>query len=214
MLKTLFKVFRAPKNEMKPDKIIVGLGNPGSKYRDTRHNIGYMVLAELASRWATGKPRNQFQGDALDARIGGKNVLLLCPTTYMNLSGSSIAAAVRYYKLDPKADLIVVCDDLDLPVAKIRVRSQGSAGGQKGLKDAIAKLGTQEFARLRVGIGRPATQEQVVNFVLMPFRKEERIEVDLALKTAADALERWVADGVEETMNLFNADAKKKKGSN
>lgn len=214
MLKTLFKVFRAPKNEMKPDKIIVGLGNPGTKYRDTRHNIGYMVLAELASRWAIGKPRHQFQGDALDARIGGKNVLLLCPTTYMNLSGSSIAAAVRYYKLDPKADLIVVCDDLDLPVAKIRVRSQGSAGGQKGLKDAIAKLGTQEFARLRVGIGRPATQEQVVNFVLMPFRKEERIEVDLALKTAADALERWVADGVEETMNLFNADAKKKKGSN
>lgn len=197
-----------PKNEMKPDKIIVGLGNPGAKYRDTRHNIGYMVLAELAKRHTFDKPRNQFQGDALDVRIAGQNVLLLCPTTYMNLSGSSISAAVRFYKLNPKTDLLVVCDDLDLPVAKIRVRAEGGAGGQKGLKDAIAKLGTQEFARLRVGIGRPSTTAQVVDFVLTPFRKDDRVEIDVALKTAADALECWVANGVAETMNRFNASAK------
>lgn len=193
---------------MKPEKIIVGLGNPGAKYRDTRHNVGYMVLAELAARRATDKPRNQFQGDALDAKIGDKNVLLLCPTTYMNLSGSSVSAAVRFYKLNPKTDLIVVCDDLDLPVAKIRVRAEGGSAGQKGLNDTIAKLGTREFARLRVGIGRPATTAQVVDFVLTTFRKDERTEVDVAIQTAADAVEYWVANGCAETMNRFNAASK------
>ena len=193
---------------MKPDKIVVGLGNPGAKYRGTRHNVGYMVLAELAARHAVGSPRNQFQGDAVDARVAGKNVLFLCPTTYMNLSGSSVAAAARFYKLEPKSDLLVVCDHLDLPVAKLRLRERGSAGGQNGLKDVINKLGTEEFARLRFGIGRPSTPEQVVNFVLTPFRKEERIEVDLAVKTAADAVELWIAEGCAAAMDKYNGSVK------
>lgn len=202
---------RKPKSDMKPDKIIVGLGNPGAKYKDTRHNVGYMVLAELAARHAAGRPNNRFHADCLDVAIGSKNVLLLCPTTYMNLSGTSVAEAVRFYKLDPKTDLFVVCDDLDLPVAKIRVRETAGSGGQKGLKDIIAKLGVQDFARLRIGIGRPSSTDQVVDFVLTPFRKDERVEIDLAIKNAADAAQMWVEQGCAETMNKYNAGEKKQK---
>ncbi len=202
---------RKPKSDMKPDKIIVGLGNPGAKYKDTRHNVGYMVLAELAARHAAGRPSNRFHADCLDVAIGSKNVLLLCPTTYMNLSGTSVAEAVRFYKLDPKPDLFVVCDDLDLPVAKIRVRETAGSGGQKGLKDIIAKLGVQDFARLRIGIGRPSSTDQVVDFVLTPFRKDERVEIDLAIKNAADAAQMWVERGCAETMNKYNAGEKKQK---
>ena len=202
---------RKPKSDMKPDKIIVGLGNPGAKYKDTRHNVGYMVLAELAARHAAGHPNNRFHADCLDVAIGSKNVLLLCPTTYMNLSGTSVAEAVRFYKLDPKTDLFVVCDDLDLPVAKIRVRETAGSGGQKGLKDIIAKLGVQDFARLRIGIGRPSSADQVVDFVLTPFRKDERVEIDLAIKNAADAAQMWVERGCAETMNKYNAGEKKQK---
>ena len=129
----------------------------------------------------------------------------------MNLSGTSVAEAVRFYKLDPKTDLFVVCDDLDLPVAKIRVRETAGSGGQKGLKDIIAKLGVQDFARLRIGIGRPSSADQVVDFVLTPFRKDERVEIDLAIKNAADAAQMWVERGCAETMNKYNAGEKKQK---
>ena len=201
---------RKPKNEMKPNKVIVGLGNPGSKYKDTRHNIGYMVLAELAARYASGKPTRQFHADCLDVRIAGQNVLLLCPTTFMNLSGSSVSEVVRFYKLDPKTDIFVICDDLDLPVAKIRIRESAGSGGQKGLKDIIAKLGSQDFARARIGIGRPSSTHQVVDFVLTQFRKEERVDVEIAIKSAADAAQIWVEHGCAEAMNRFNVDEKKK----
>lgn len=199
-----------PKRTMKPNKIVVGLGNPGSKYKDTRHNIGYMVLAELASRYACGRPCNQFHADCLDIRIGTQNVLLLCPTTFMNLSGTSVSEVVRFYKLDPKTDIFVICDDLDLPVGKLRIRESAGSGGQKGLKDIIAKLGRQDFARLRIGIGRPSTTDQVVDFVLTSFRKDERAEIDLAIQNAADAAQLWVERGCAEAMNKYNASGKKK----
>ncbi|MBQ9872899.1 MAG: aminoacyl-tRNA hydrolase [Thermoguttaceae bacterium] len=199
---------------MKPNKVIVGLGNPGSQYRNTRHNVGYMVLAELASRYASGKPTNRFRADCLDAAIGGQNVLLMCPTTYMNLSGASVAEVVRFYKLDPQTDLFVVCDDLDLPLAKIRVRESAGSGGQKGLKDIIAKLGTQDFPRLRIGIGRPASPDKVVDFVLTQFAKEERVDMELTIKNAADAAVMWAERGIAETMNKYNAgEPKKRNGS-
>ena len=188
---------------MKPEKIIVGLGNPGNKYRGTRHNIGYMVLSELASRHARGRVRNQFQGDVFDAEINGTPVLLLCPTTFMNLSGQSVSAALRYYKLSP-SQLLVVCDDLDLPVAKIRLRKSGGSGGQKGLQDIISRIGINDFARLRIGIGRPPEHWEAADYVLSPFRKEERNDIELSLKTAADAAEHWVAEGCEATMNRYN----------
>lgn len=193
---------------MKPDKIIVGLGNPGRQYGETRHNIGYMVLAELVKRVSFDKPRNQFHAEVWDAKIGEKNVLLLCPTTFMNLSGTAVSEAIRFYKLNPETDLIVVCDDLDLPLGKLRIRESAGCGGQKGLKDVIAKLGTQKFARIRIGIGRPSSTDQVVDFVLTPFRKDERVEIDLAIQNAADAARLWVERGAQEAMNVFNVSEK------
>lgn len=208
-LRNLIDVFnRKPKNRMKPDKIIVGLGNPGRQYGETRHNIGYMVLAELVKRVSFDKPRNQFHAEVWDAKIGEKNVLLLCPTTFMNLSGTAVSEAIRFYKLNPETDLIVVCDDLDLPLGKLRIRESAGCGGQKGLKDVIAKLGTQKFARIRIGIGRPSSTDQVVDFVLTPFRKDERVEIDLAIQNAADAARLWVERGAQEAMNVFNVSEK------
>ena len=209
----VFKSFfcRKPKNIMKPSKVIVGLGNPGSKYKDTRHNVGYMVLAELADRHASGKPVSQFHAECLDVKIAGQNVLLMIPTTFMNLSGVSVSEVVRFYKLNPKTDIFVVCDDLDLPVAKIRIRESAGSGGQKGLKDVIARLGTQDFARARIGIGRPSSTDQVVDFVLTQFRKDERADVEIAVKNVADAAQIWVERGCAEAMNRFNVDDKKKR---
>jgi PTH1 family peptidyl-tRNA hydrolase len=167
-----------------------------------------MVLAELVKRVSFDKPRNQFHAEAWDAKIGEKNVLLLCPTTFMNLSGTAVSEAIRFYKLNPETDLIVVCDDLDLPLGKLRIRESAGCGGQKGLKDVIAKLGTQKFARIRIGIGRPSSTDQVVDFVLTPFRKDERVEIDLAIQNAADAARLWVERGAQEAMNVFNVSEK------
>ena len=204
-LRIVIDVFkRRPKNRMKPEKIIVGLGNPGRQYGETRHNVGYMVLAELVKRVSFDKPRNQFHAEAWDAKIGEKNVLLLCPTTFMNLSGTAVSEATRFYKLKPETDLLVVCDDLDLPLGKLRIRESAGSGGQKGLKDVAAKLGTQNFARIRIGIGRPSSTDQVVDFVLTPFRKDEKDEIDLAIQNAADAARLWVERGAQEAMNQYN----------
>ena len=204
-LRIVIDVFkRRPKNRMKPEKIVVGLGNPGRQYGETRHNVGYMVLAELVKRVSFDKPRNQFHAEAWDAKIGEKNVLLLCPTTFMNLSGTAVSEAIRFYKLNPETDLLVVCDDLDLPLGKLRIRESAGSGGQKGLKDVAAKLGTQNFARIRIGIGRPSSTDQVVDFVLTPFRKDEKDEIDLAIQNAADAARLWVERGAQEAMNRYN----------
>lgn len=204
-------ICRRPKSEMKPNKIIVGLGNPGAQYKDTRHNIGFMVVSELASRFAAGKCYRQFHADCLDIRVGDQNVMLLCPTTFMNLSGTSVSEVVRFYKLDPKTDVFVICDDLDLPVAKLRIRESAGSGGQKGLKDIIAKLGTQDFSRMRIGIGRPSNPGQVVDFVLTQFRKDEKIDIEIAVKNAADAALLWVERGCAEVMNRYNTNDKKNK---
>lgn len=204
-------ICRKPKSEMKPDKIIVGLGNPGANYKDTRHNIGYMVASELASRYMAGKCYKQFHADCLDIRVGSQNVMLLCPTTFMNLSGTSVSEVVRFYKLNPKTDIFVICDDLDLPIAKLRIRESAGSGGQKGLRDIISKLGTQEFSRMRIGIGRPSNPNQVTDFVLTQFRKDEKIEIDIAVKNAADAALLWVEHGCAEVMNKYNTNGKKVK---
>ena len=184
-------------------KFVVGLGNPGSQYRATRHNIGFMILAELASRWASGKPKAKFHGELLEATIGGHAVQLLCPSTYMNRSGLSVSEAVRFYKL-PLEELLVVCDDMNLPFAKLRIRVDGSAGGQKGLADIIRQLGTEGFARLRFGIGRPPDRVDPADYVLARFFEEEQTALPQALKRAADAVETWIVSGTAESMNRFN----------
>ena len=184
-------------------KIIVGLGNPGSKYRANRHNAGYLILSELAERFAKALPKAKFQADVLDFRLNGENVLLLCPTTYMNNSGRSVSAAVQFYKVLPE-DVFVVCDDLDLPFAKIRIRAEGGCGGQKGLKDIARVLGTEKFPRLRFGIGRPPAPVDPALYVLSDFSSAEKKELPVALKIAADAVECYLKKGLTDAMNQYN----------
>ncbi|HEV3340000.1 MAG TPA: aminoacyl-tRNA hydrolase [Pirellulales bacterium] len=185
-------------------KLVVGLGNPGRKYQATRHNIGYEVLWNLARRYATGSPKSSFQGELVDADLAGVRALLLWPQTYMNRSGVCVVQARDFYKLE-NSDLLVVCDDFNLPLARLRVRAKGSSGGQKGLEDIIRALGTDEFARLRVGIGSPPENWEAANYVLGKFNKQELTEIEPAIGRAADAAVEWARSGLEPCMNRYNA---------
>ena len=192
-------------------KLIVGLGNPGSKYVGTRHNIGYAVLAELGKRHGVGRPKTKFQGEILEASFYGKSAILLSPTTYMNLSGQSVRPCFDFYKVD-LANVLVICDDINLPVAKLRVRASGSAGGQKGLKDILRVMGTEAVPRLRVGIGKQPANMDLADYVLSHFSKSEDELIQVAIQEAADAVELWVKSGIEACMDRYNADEKKANG--
>jgi PTH1 family peptidyl-tRNA hydrolase len=187
-------------------KLVIGLGNPGAKYAGTRHNVGFDVLAELARRFAAGKPQNKHQADCQDVIIGGQKVILVAPLTFMNLSGDSVSPLVRFYQTEPE-DIVVVCDDMNLPGGRLRWRPSGSAGGQKGLISIIQRLGHQDFPRLRIGIGRPPGQMDVTSWVLGRFREEEKEAVEHAVMRAADSVEHWVSEGIEPTMTQFNRPA-------
>ncbi len=184
-------------------KLVVGLGNPGRKYKDTRHNVGYMALAELARRYGSSSVRAKFHADVVEANIEGERALLLSPLTYMNLSGTSVVEAFRFYKLS-FAGLLVICDDLNLPLGKLRIRAKGSSGGQKGLADIINRLGDEQFARLRIGIGEPPSGWDAADFVLSRFNKKETTEIELAVQQAADAVALWAREGTHACMNRHN----------
>lgn len=184
-------------------KLIVGLGNPGQRYVGTRHNIGWEVLARLAQQFGAGARRVRFQGEVADVDIEGHKVLLLCPLTYMNLSGASVQPARDFHKLSNQ-DLIIVCDDFNLPLAKLRFRMRGSAGGQKGLQNIIQRLGTEEIPRLRIGVGSPPTNWNAANFVLSKFGADERKLMDGAVAESMWALRDWVVKGIEICMNQYN----------
>jgi len=185
-------------------KLIVGLGNPGAKYRMTRHNVGYMVLAELAARFPGTKPQSKFRGDLVNiSEPGGETILLLAPTTYMNRSGLSVGEAVGFYKMSP-SDVLVVCDDLNLPFTRLRLRGEGGSGGQKGLADIIRVLGTDKVPRLRIGIGSPPGQMDAADYVLMNFTEKERVDLDITIKYAVDAVMCWANSGINEAMNRYN----------
>lgn len=188
-------------------RLIVGLGNPGPEYENTRHNAGFLVLDRLAKRHGIPvrkKLRGALVGEGL---LGGERVALAKPQTYMNLSGDAVAGLIHWYKLSP-AEVIVVYDDKDLPPGRIRVRPGGGPAGHRGMASVLAALGTQEVARVRVGIGRePEGQrdDRGIGYVLAPFSKEERAVVEEALERAAEAVETLVAEGVERAMLRFNA---------
>jgi peptidyl-tRNA hydrolase, PTH1 family len=184
-------------------KLVVGLGNPGRRYEGTRHNIGYAVLAELAKRHGAAAPKARFQGAVVEADLNGQKTLLLSPTTFMNLSGASVQEAISFYKLENE-DLLVVCDDINLPIGKLRIRPQGSSGGQKGLEDIIRRLSTEDFARLRIGVGAAPEGWNWADYVLGKFTKEDIPFVEQAIKRAADAVAVWTIQGVEPCMNQFN----------
>lgn len=184
-------------------KLVVGLGNPGRRYQGTRHNVGYAVLAELGRRFGLGYPKARFHGELLEASLDNVRALLLSPTTYMNRSGLSVQAASAFYKI-PEDDILVICDDLNLPVAKLRVRRAGSSGGQKGLDDIIRRLGTDQFPRLRVGIGVPPEQWDAADYVLGTIPQGERDSIGQAVCDAADAVALWAHEGIEACMNRYN----------
>jgi peptidyl-tRNA hydrolase, PTH1 family len=184
-------------------KLIVGLGNPGKKYEATRHNVGYAVLDRLATRFGDGVRKEKFAGRLMEATIAGERALLLWPETLMNLSGQSVGPAVEFYKLE-LADLLVVCDDFNLPLGKLRFRREGSAGGQKGLADILQRLGTEEFGRLRLGIGPVPERWDAADFVLGRFDKVESDVIKAAVERAADGVVCWVAEGIAASMNEFN----------
>jgi PTH1 family peptidyl-tRNA hydrolase len=188
-------------------KVICGLGNPGERYRLTRHNVGFRVVDLLADRWAlTGQGRVKDGAARLEVRLEEppEKVLLVKPMRYMNLSGGPLRAAMRQTDADSAEDLLVVTDDVDLPLGRLRLRREGSAGGHNGLRSVIAALGGSDFARLRVGIGRSGTSRATVDHVLSTFRTDEHDLATEAIATAADAVERWLADGIDVAMNEFN----------
>ncbi len=183
-------------------KIVIGLGNPGRQYAGTRHNVGCDVIDYLAKGPGVGASRSAFQADVAEMTDGGEKVLLVKPQTFMNLSGRAVRAILDFYKLTP-ADVLVVCDDYNLPLGKLRVRAKGSHGGQNGLRNIQEQLGTDEYPRLRMGIGQPAPGD-AVDFVLTRFKPGERAAVEEAVAGAASGVLLWVRQGLPACMNRVN----------
>ena len=189
-------------------KMVVGLGNPGRKYAGTRHNVGFEVITELARRYDVGRPKSKFNGEFAETIIQNEKTILVCPLTFMNLSGQTVRAAVDFFKLELQ-DLLIICDDFNLALGRIRMKPHGSAGGQNGLDDIIQRLGTRDFSRLRLGVGTPPPNWDVSNYVLGKFAPEDRDTIEKAIVRCADATEAWIADGISSAMNRFNADPEK-----
>lgn len=185
-------------------KLIVGLGNPGTQYENTRHNVGFVVLDHLARRYAPGGvARSKFHAAVLDADIGGERTMLLKPTTFMNRSGLSVSEAVQFYKVSTEEDLLVLVDDVALPCGSIRLRPNGGAGGHNGLSDVEQKLATEEYGRLRIGVDTPGAIPQK-DYVLGRFRPDQKELMAPAMTEATDAAACWATLGMTEAMNRFN----------
>jgi PTH1 family peptidyl-tRNA hydrolase len=184
-------------------KVIVGLGNPGSRYAGTRHNVGFAVVDALAEAPDAGRFQSRFQAEVAELRVGEHKVLLFKPETFMNLSGRSVRQVLDFYDL-PAEDLLVVCDDINLPLGKLRFRARGTHGGHNGLRDIQSHLGTTEYARLRIGVGAPEGDD-AVDHVLSRFRPVERPVIEEALQLAVQAAVVWVEKGIEVCMNQYNA---------
>jgi PTH1 family peptidyl-tRNA hydrolase len=184
-------------------KIIVGLGNPGSQYVGTRHNVGFEVIDALARTFATSAFRHWCDSLVADCRLEGQTVVLVKPQTFMNLSGRAVRALLDFYKLSPQ-QLLVVCDDIHLPIGKLRLRARGSHGGHNGLRDIQQHLGSEEYPRLRIGVGTPRPGE-AVSYVLGRFAASERPLIEQAIERAAEAVACWIGQGLETAMNRFNA---------
>lgn len=185
-------------------RLIVGLGNPGREYEMTRHNLGFMLVDKLFERAGGRRYRAESGARVAEVTLAGQRVLLAKPQTFMNLSGDAVRPLLERYGEGSPASLVVTCDDVALPLGMIRVRAHGSAGGQKGLKSIIERLGTQEFARVRLGVRPDHPVGDLVDFVLTPVPKRDREELDHALERAADAVEMILTEGVQPAMAVFN----------
>ena len=187
-------------------KLIIGLGNPEVKYDKTRHNIGFEVVDTLAETWQLSwKENRRFQGVIAEGKArNNQKIYLLKPLTYMNRSGQSVRAVTDWYKLNP-ADALVIYDDMDLPIGRMRIRLSGSAGGHNGMKSIISHLGGQNFSRLRIGIGKSNQTDNSISHVLGRFSPEEKSIIDKILPLVVDAIETSLVEGIEKAMSLFNS---------
>jgi len=183
-------------------KAVIGLGNPGMKYSETKHNAGFMLLDRFVKERGYAY-RNDFHGKVAEGRLNEERVVLLKPYTYMNLSGLAVRQLAGYYKI-PGQDILVIVDDMDLPLGKIRLRAKGSSGGHNGLKSIIAELGTQEFWRLKIGVGRPKEDHDVINHVLSTFNKEEKKILEEVMDKALQVVLLWLAGRGADAMNAYN----------
>lgn len=184
--------------------IVAFLGNPGLKYNGTRHNAGFMAAAAMEKKLGVSINKMRFKALTQTADIGGKKVLLMKPQTYMNLSGDAIAQAANFYKVPPER-VIVVSDETALPIGRLRIRRGGSAGGHNGLKSVIARLGTDQFPRIRLGVGdKPHPDYDMADWVLSAFKDQDAADMELVAKKAADAVECYITEGADRAMNRFN----------
>lgn len=192
-------------------KLVVGLGNPGPQYRDTRHNVGFWVVDEVAARWHLRDAWRE-RDEALYVKQAGGSVLAK-PLTYMNLSGFAVSRLGQFFRIEP-ADILVIVDEVALPLGRLRARPRGTAGGHNGLRSVIEQLGTSEFARLRIGVGRGDGRRDLADFVTSKFELDERDTIHAATLRAADAAEMFISDGIERVMNTFNAANDRKQEEN
>jgi PTH1 family peptidyl-tRNA hydrolase len=193
----------AYKNTTQAPYLIAGLGNPGREYRETRHNIGFMLVDQLAQRLGVSFSRLESKALVTKGEYQGRRLVLVKPQTYMNLSGSAVGSLVRFYKV-PLANFLVAYDDVDLPLGTIRLRAEGGSAGQKGMASIIERLGTQDFPRLRLGIGRPPGRMDAAAYVLQTFKKDEADRLAATLERAVEAALVFVTSGLETAMNQYN----------
>jgi PTH1 family peptidyl-tRNA hydrolase len=184
-------------------KLVVGLGNPGKKYDGTRHNVGFAVVNALAGGPGVAGFQERFDADIAEWRDNGDKVLLMKPLTFMNLSGRAVRAVVDFYQLEI-ADLLIVCDDMALPLGKLRFRARGTHGGHNGLRDIQAHFGTSEYSRLRIGVDAPHEEGEAIDHVLGRFRASERPVIQDAIATAVEGVVLWVHQGIAKCMNQYN----------
>jgi len=185
-------------------KAIIGLGNPGREYAGTRHNVGFDAVTALADKYDLRIKDRKFKALVSDGIIEGQRIILVHPQTYMNLSGESVKAVADYYRLEPE-DLIIVCDDINLDIGRLRIRKKGSAGGHNGLKSIISELGTDAFPRIRIGVGGKPEGWDLAKHVLGRFSEDDDKIIRDMLKEAAGALETWLKDGIDMAMNRYNS---------
>jgi PTH1 family peptidyl-tRNA hydrolase len=184
--------------------LIAGLGNPGPKYEHTRHNVGFRAVERLAEKHGLAFGKTEHKAHIATGTVAGARLIVAKPMTYMNVSGDSVAPLARFYKIDP-AHILIVCDDLDIPPGTLRIRKEGSSGGQNGLKHIIERMGTNAIPRVRIGIGRPPGRQDPADYVLLPWRAGEEADTAAdAIERAVVAMETWLTDGIEEAMNRCN----------
>jgi PTH1 family peptidyl-tRNA hydrolase len=183
--------------------LFIGLGNPGREYTHTRHNIGFLVIDRLGERWNTRIEKYKFKSLMGEYRVDSFKAILVKPQTFMNNSGQAARSFFNFYK-PPLSQTMVIFDDLDLPFGAIRIRQNGGSSGQKGMRSIIEHLGTEDFARMRVGIGRPPGKMDSVDFILDKFRPAEQVDLDIILNYCVDAIEVFIKDGIEKAMTIYN----------